>query len=200
MPSSSSASNSIPPDEARDSALIARVREGDPTALDALARTYGAPLIRYAARTVGTVDRAREVVQDIFLRLWRDRATLEVTHDVAAYLFWLTRNHATNVAYSDRAAIHREGRWATEMRATTPTPHNTGETAIEAAEARAAVWEALATVPPRCREIFMLVWDDQLPYAEVANMLGISVPTVRNQMSRALRHLVNVLGPRFKRP
>lgn len=181
---------------ARDAALIAAVRDGDPAALETLARTYAESLIRYSARFVDSVDRAREVVQDVFFMLWRDRATLTITRDVGAYLFWRTRNHARHVAQSDRSARARDARWTADQHDDSTTRR--ADHATDAADTRAVVWDTLAGVPPRCREVFMLVWDEQLSYAEVATILGISIPTARNQMSRALKHLVAVLGPRFR--
>jgi len=183
-------------DAARDAALIAAIRDGDPAALESLARTYGESLIRYSARFVESIDRAREVVQDVFFVLWRDRATLTITRDVAAYLFWRTRNHARHVAHADRSSRARDARWTTDWHDGAASRPSSADSA-DAADVRASVWDALSGVPPRCREVFMLVWDEQLSYAEVATILGISIPTARNQMSRALKHLVAVLGSRF---
>ncbi len=180
---------------ATDSALIARLRDSDPSVIDTLVRIYGAVLIQHASRRVGSIDAAYEVVQDVFQRLWSDRATLNITQDIAAYLFWRTRNHALHIAQSARATAQREARWAQEMSVAASADYNTGEIAIESAEMRDRIFSALESVPPRCREIFMLVWDDQLSYLEVAKILGISVLTVRNQMSRAVKHLAQILPP-----
>jgi len=176
--------------------LIAKLRDGDPAAIETLMRVYGERLIRYAARWVESVDRAREVVQDIFLAVWRDRATLPLTRDVAAYLFWRTRNHAMHVADTDRATHRREGRWVTEMERERELSSSSGEGLIEAAETDAAIRNALSQVPSRCREVFLLIWDEHLSYAEVSAVLGIAIPSVRSQMSRALKHILTALGPR----
>jgi RNA polymerase sigma-70 factor (ECF subfamily) len=180
--------------DARDVALITRLRNGDGTAHDELIRLYGARLIRFAAQTVGSIDRSQDVVQEMFLRMWQNRQTLTVTRDVRAYLFWLTRNRAIHALHADRSAANRDAAWAAVRAADRPASANTGEHALEIAERRTQIWNALSGVPPRCREVFMLVWDEQLTYADVARVLGISVPTVRNQMSRALKRVVEVLG------
>jgi RNA polymerase sigma-70 factor (ECF subfamily) len=178
-----------------DVVLIAKLRDGDPTALETLARIYSERLIRYAVRWVESVDRAHEVVQDVFLSLWQERSTLTVTKDVAAYLFWRTRNHAIDIAHADRAAHERDGRWMTEVQVSNAMRTTAGEDALEAAEMQAAIERAIASAPDRCREVFMLVWSEHLSYTEVATVLGIAVPTVRSQMSRAVKHLISVLGP-----
>jgi len=171
-------------------ALIARVREGDARALESLIQRHAAGLIRYATQTVGSADRAQEVVQEVFWTLWETRATLQVTQDVRAYLYWLTRRRALDAFRADHAAREREQAWVRAR--DTEATNNDGVDVVDAAELRARMWSVLQTVPPRCREIFMLVWDDQLPYAEVAKRLGIGLATVKNQMSRALKCLTSV--------
>jgi RNA polymerase sigma-70 factor (ECF subfamily) len=71
---------------------------------------------------------------------------------------------------------------------------NAADAALELDDLRVTVWRALSTAPPRCREVFWLVWGEQRSYTDVAHMLGIAVPTVRNQMSRALKRLSQTLG------
>ncbi len=143
---------------------------------------------------MNSVDDAREAVQDVFLSLWSEREALTISRDLAAYLFWKTRNRARDLSNADIAASHRDARWVLDVtegrRYIAPTAIET----IHIMDVRRRVLEALDDVPPRAREIFLLVWDEQLSYAEVAQMFGISVLTVRNQMSRAVRHLTETVG------
>ena len=179
--------------ELDDAHLIVRLRNGDPQALDTIVRTYAPSLIEYVSRKLDSEDRAQDVVQEVFWQLWRDRSRLDVTFHLSVYLFWLTRNRAIDLVRSESKARVREKRWMTREDADRVS-ENAGASLIDSQDARAEVWEVLSAVPPRSREIFMLVWDRQMTYAEVAALLGISVPTVRNQMSRALRMLVKTLG------
>ncbi len=186
-----------PHDATADTALLARLRNGDAEALDMLVRIYAAPLIRHAARVIGSADRAQDIVQDVFLHLWQEREHITATRDIAAYLFWLTKNRARNNIQSDVAAHKREERWVSETTGNMLTVENSAEANLDAEEARSAVWAALSSVSPRNREIFMLVWDQQLPYSEVAQRFGISISSVRSQISRSLKRVIEVLGPRF---
>jgi len=179
-------------DDATLVGLIQRIGNSDPAALDELLRTYGPALIASARRIVISHEVAREVVQDVFWDVWNERTTLSITRDIAAYLFWRTRTRALNVRRSEIATRHREARWAAEP-ASPQASENDGVSGITAADTRHEVRLALRHVPPRCREIFMLVWEEQLSYGEVAEQLGISVPTVRSQMSRALKQVIQRL-------
>ena len=61
----------------------------------------------------------------------------------------------------------------------------------------AEVWNAIDRLPPHCREIFLLSKRDGLTYTEIADELGISVKTVENQISKALKTLRGSLQPRL---
>lgn len=176
-----------------DSQFLARLRDGDESAFNLLVRTYGGSLIGHASRIVGSVDSAREVVQDVFLEVWRNREHVQSHWDISAYIYGLTRRRAMNVAAANKSTGQREYLWVTEM---TEGDVLTGSTvADEDACIRTMLWNALLELSPRCREIFMLVWDRQLSYSVIAQQLGISESTVRGHMSRAMQHLAEVLGP-----
>jgi RNA polymerase sigma-70 factor (ECF subfamily) len=184
-----SAESSVPGNGRRDHALVRQIREGDARALDLLLRAYWTPLLRYARSVTGSIDSAQDVVQDVFLRLWRHRETLDIHGEVSPYLYRMVRNRALTVIRADLTARTRETRWVADLSVLTHAATNEGTRAVDAEEMRAALWRALGGVPPRCREIFLLSWEHGLSYAHIAQMLDISVPTVRNQMSRAVRHL-----------
>ncbi len=173
-----------------DAAFMGRLRDGDDSAFDILVNTYAGPLIVHASRIIGSVDSAREAVQDVFLKLWNDRAQIEDKWDIGAYLYGLTRKRAIDVVRSDQASQRRQYLWLGEhhIDASLPT-FPSDEPADKDAQIRARVWNALGELPPRCREVFMLVWDQQLSYAIIAQRLGIAEPTARRHMSRAIQHL-----------
>ncbi len=182
-----------------DAALLVRLSEGDEVAFDTILRAYGDGLIRYASRVTSSPDLAQDIVQDVFLHLWDHRSEVKPDWDIAAYLYGRTRNQSLNSEQSLRSAANREERWGQQRRIDTDSASYIDEFSDEATSIRIDVWNALAQTSPRCREIFMLVWDRQLPYAEIAHSLGLSEPTVRNYVSRALKTLSEVLGPRYRK-
>ncbi len=179
----------------KDPTFLARLQEGDDAAFDNLIQVYGESLIRYATGMVDSVDTAQDVVQEVFLRLWRERSHLDRSWDIAAYLYGLTRQRALNVVRTAYTTTQREQRWALQQTETFGAAA-IDITAEDAADARVMVWNALAGVSPRCREVFMLVWDDELPYIEIAQRMGLTESTVRSYMSRALKQLIEVVRSR----
>ena len=67
---------------------------------------------------------------------------------------------------------------------------------LETAELQQQVNAALESLPERCRLVMHLRWREQLSYAEIAEVMGISVKGVENQLARGLERLREVLGPR----
>jgi RNA polymerase sigma-70 factor (ECF subfamily) len=173
-----------------DRELQDRIREGDHAAFDALFRASYAQLVGVTRSILRDPDVAEEIVQDVLLELWRRRETLVVEDSLRAYLFRATRNRALN--HLRHLAVERRGE-----------PYTRGETAVapradarlSAAEIEAAVRDAIATLPARCREVFELSRLHGLKYSEIAQTLGISVKTVEAQMGKALRVLREQLTP-----
>jgi RNA polymerase sigma-70 factor (ECF subfamily) len=167
-----------------DRALLERLRAGDADAFDAIFRAWYAPLVRVATRLTGAPASGEEVVQDVFLELWRRRATLDADVAVHAWLLRSTRNRALNVVRHARIVE----RTAPQLVAAAPHAPRTDADA-GARELQDAVDAAVAALPPRCREVFALSRGEGLRYAEIAERLGVTVKAVEAQMGRALRTL-----------
>ena len=176
---------------------IARIRAGDEAAFEALFHAYFAPLCDFAERYVGAPDVAEELVQTLFFDLWTQRAAWAPRGSARAYLFGAVRNRALNHLRHRRV----EERWrAASVRAASVREGHLGAAPadaadeIEAAELRTALARAVARLPERARLVVVLRWQHQLRHAEIAEVLGISVKGVENQLARALRALRTHLG------
>src|ERR1043166_1358769 len=89
----------------QDAELVARVRDGDASALETIFLAFSGALRAFAFRYVGSRDEAAELVQDVFLTLWRNRESWRVQSSLKAYLFRATRNAALDRLRRER--IHR---------------------------------------------------------------------------------------------
>jgi RNA polymerase sigma-70 factor (ECF subfamily) len=166
-----------------------RLRLGDPAALDRLMHDHWAPLVRYATRLVGSTDAAEDIVQETFVSIWRQRATWKSSGSVRAYLYRITRNLALKER-RHRSVRDRWSEWLKRDARPVATPYDT----TRDEEIRAAFDRALATLPPRRREAFVLSRYHELSLAEIAGIMGISTQTVANQVSAALADLRRALG------
>lgn len=167
-----------------DRELLARIRQGDEQAFDALFRQYYTPLVGFTESLLRSRAVAEEIVQDVMLEVWRRRETLEIDLTWRSYLFRAARNRALNDLRHARVAQRAEPfvRGAESEEATTPAD-------LEANELDHAFRQALQELPEPVRDVFLMSRRDHLKYGEIAAALGISVKTVEARMGRALKEL-----------
>lgn len=147
-----------------------------------LFRTYYADLVAFAARMAGSTDAAEDLVQEVFVAIWRRRAELPPATVSRAYLYKAVRHRALNALRHDR--IVRDS--------AEPPEHSfvaSAEDDLIHNETESMVRAAIARLPERARLMFTLSRDEGLTYAEIASVTGVSVKTVETQMGRALRAL-----------
>lgn len=181
----------------KNTEFLKRLHDGDDSAFDQLAQVYTGSLIRYASVIVVSVDIAQDVVQDVLLNLWRNREKIREDWDIGAFLYGQTRHRAINIAQSNNSSTRREARWINERINDVDTTSTNGTAIFEGEEIRELISEALTEVSPRCREVFMLVWAEELPYLEIAHRLGLAEPTIRSYVSRAMAKIIEVLRPKY---
>jgi RNA polymerase sigma-70 factor (ECF subfamily) len=171
-----------------DPVLAAQIRAGDPAAFEELVLTYAQPLTAFAWRYLRSADAAADVAQDVFAHVWEHRAGLVVRGSLRAYLFAAARNRSLNALDHERV----EARWREEGAANLSPKSWSNAPAherVERAETVAAVHAALNALPPRGREIARLRWIERLSVREIAEVIGIAVPTVSVHLTRAAKRL-----------
>lgn len=176
-----------------DSDLIVRIRAGDEDAFAELFRRYYRSLCYYAARIDVTGTGGEEIVQEVLFRIWMTRDRLMVTNTLSGYLYAAVRNHALN----QRARATTEGRWrqAKTLEALhAPVEVPSAEEEFRAAEMAMAIDDAIAQLPPRCRQAFILRRQHHMSYAEIARVMQISPKTVEIQIGNALKRLREALA------
>ena len=153
----------------------------DSSSFEELFRIYFTPLMAFARKILVDEDEAREVVQKVFIALWEKREEIDLTSSIKPYLFTSVHNRSLNVV-RDRKKFSEEeipdvaGDWDVSAQ-------------IETMELEQKIREVIASLPEKCRQIFELNRFDGLKYSEIASQLHISVKTVENQMSKALKIL-----------
>jgi RNA polymerase sigma-70 factor (ECF subfamily) len=135
---------------------------------------------RHVERRVGCPATAADLVQDLFVRLWRRPPQMpELT---GGYLLRSARNIAVDHHRGSDTRHASTGQLAEDLPAPGPTP----EAALASAEQAARIRDALAALPERTRQAFLLNRTRGLSYAAIARAQGVSVSTVEKDMMRAL--------------
>ena len=171
-------------DSSADRDLLARLRQGDHAAFEALFRQWYEPVVRSATRVLRDSGVAEELSQDVFLELWRRRESLAADSSVAGYLMQAVRNRALNhlrhLAVQKKSVVYVEA---------LSEPVEASDAQVQAGELQVALAQAITELPPRTREVFVMSRERGLRYSEIADELGVSVKAVEANMSRALRIL-----------
>ncbi len=171
--------------ELEDAALMARVRANDDrAAFAALVRRHEKMLLNFFARSGVQYD-CEDLVQQTFLRLYRYRNRYEARAKFTTYLFMM----AKQVWIDELRRRKRHERLVSGLTAEPQPTFATSEAADSAAAGGMDLPRALASLPEALRLVVELGVYQQLPYAEVAEILGIPVGTVKSRMFHALARL-----------
>lgn len=142
------------------------------------------PLTRYAFVITGDLERARDVVQDTFLRLCRQNPA-ELDGHVAPWLFKVCRNRALDVRKKEARTLALEEHEAESRESPDPLPSET----LERREGKTRVLALLRTLPENQREVIRLKFQNELSYREISDVTGLSVANVGYLLHRGLRSL-----------
>ncbi|WP_433507285.1 RNA polymerase sigma factor [Pseudonocardia halophobica] len=178
-----------------DAALVARLTEGDDRALAEIYDRYGRPAWSLARRICADDGLAEDVVQEVFLTLWRDPARFDAGR--GAFATWLlTLVHHKAVDAVRREATIRRRAVSVEDTDEAPTPAGPGAD-LEALGAVVAgqVRDALGGLPAEQRQALALAYYGGYTQREVATLTGVPLGTVKSRMFTGLARLRAALGP-----
>ena len=174
-----------------DDALMQRVREGDDDAFGEIVDRYKDSLVNYLTHLVRTRDRAEEVAQDAFVRLYRNADKYKQQERLGPYLFRI----ATNLVVSE---VRRERRWSLllpRLHASTRTSAPAPDTNLFTSEIQRQVAAAIDRLPVNYRAPLVLFEMEEWSYEEIAAALDVRVGTVKSRISRARDLLRKHLAP-----
>jgi RNA polymerase sigma-70 factor (family 1) len=165
-------------------------QQSDEHAFGQLYAAYMPMLFRFANTMIKSKVLAEEVVSDVFIRIWQNRADLQKIENFKLYLYVSTKNTALN--YLSRH-FRREVVSLEEMSLNTEISPYNPEQLLITSEAVKKINQEIHKLPPRCKLIFKLVKEDRLRYKDIAALLNISVKTIDNQMAIALRKISSAI-------
>jgi len=177
-----------------DDALMQRVREGDDDAFGEIVDRYKNPLVNYLTHLVRSRDRAEEIAQDAFVRLYRNAANYKEHDRLAPYLFRI----ATNLTVTE---VRRAKRWSLLMprlHASTSQSTPSPDANLITDEIQKQVNAALERLPLKFRAPLVLFEIEEWSYEAIAVALDVRIGTVKSRISRARDLLRRQLAPWWK--
>lgn len=161
--------------------LIAMQDEG---AFRKLYMHYYTKLFQFSHSICKNKQWAEEVTEDVFIKIWRNHKTAPQIQNLKVYLYTAIKNTTLNYIAQQARRNITEPFGDIDIELT----ENPADSIIEK-ETFKKIYQAIETLPPRCKIVFKLIREDGLKYKEVAAILNISPKTVEAQMALAIKRI-----------
>jgi RNA polymerase sigma-70 factor (ECF subfamily) len=161
-----------------------------PADFASLFRQHHKGLCDLAYNIVCDRDAAKDIVQEVFVKLWNSRSHVIFGDQIKHYLYKATVHTAYNYVRSHKRLFSLDDYKGLDMLRAFPETES-----IEFRELELRTRQAIDRLPAKCKSIYLLSRQEGLKYQEIADTLGISLKTVENQMGIALEKLRQELKP-----
>lgn len=168
-----------------DVQLLRALQSGDETAFKEIYERYSGKLISFALKKTQSEDEAMDMVQDLFMSVWKNRFTIQVNGSLEAYLM-VSINYMSFKWYKKQSVKPRPVENVAEL---PETAEHTTDQKLSLAELRILINREIADMPEKMREVYLCSREQDMSGPQIAEFLGLSHQTVRNQISNALGRL-----------
>lgn len=174
-----------------DAVLLREVARGSEVAIEALYNRYGPTCYRLARRILADAHLAEDVVQQVFLALWKGSGYDPSRGALSTWLLSITHNKSVDmVRREERRRTERLAPAEAEIAAIGPGPDEIAWESLRALQARAA----LRTLSGEHREVLLLAYYGGFTQSEIAEMTGLPLGTVKSRTLHAMRKLRTALA------
>lgn len=179
--------------EHSDEYILGLLPTNDSVALELMFRKYNAFLCQTIVRVLNDEHTAEDLAQEVFFDVWRKRADIKVNTSLRAYLRRAAVNKTLNFIRD------RKIKWDDEDKLASSASNSYSITLdLEGQDLERLIHSAIDLLPERCRLVFTLSRFGEMSHQQIASELKISVKTVENQMTKALKMLKEAVGPFLK--
>ena len=173
--------------------LFEKVKQDDFNAYEVIFKKYYQELYRFAYSYLREGVASEEMAQEVFLYMWEKRFQIEIKTTLKTYLYSAVKNKCLNYIKYEVPRKHELEEVHLSLM-TTSQP----EKVEDQDRMKKYISSAIDQLPNKCRQIFVLSRNAGLTYEEIAEEMDISVKTVENQMSIALKKLRESLKPLYE--
>lgn len=174
------------------------IRNGDEKAFARLYEMLYYPLCSIAWRIINDRQVAQEIVQDVFSKIWNDRAIIEIHTSLNSYLSRCVRNSALNELKRRQtnkgSSVNTTSVELWKLLLETRESNDFIIEQIISEDLQKKVNRAVESLPPQCREVFQLSRQDNKTNDEIAGILKISKNTVKSHLANALKRISSIIS------
>jgi len=141
-----------------------------------------------ACKYVKFPEQAQEIVNDVFVKLWQEGSNLNITISLKSYIYRAVINSCINARNKYKKDIQHEKEFLYRDEETFV------DRQMEENELKIRLYTAVDQLPEQCRKVFRMSRFEGLKQQEIADKLGISIKTVKNHITHAIKQLIKVVG------
>ena len=172
--------------------ILVRLKDGDSDAFESVFKFLYEPLVHFADEYISDLESARNIVQNIFMKLWEKHALVDPDSNLRAYLYIAARNACLShlrhlrleTAYFEKSRKNYE-----DLELNYEALEELKMEQIDFSNLEKLIHDTINSLPERCREVFLMSRYDQLKNKEIAEKLNISVKAVEANITRAMNKL-----------
>lgn len=161
--------------------LLNALKAGDSAAFNEIYHKYRQKIFGYAYHFTRCREEAEELTQDSFVRLWENRAKIDPEKNFDAFIYTLIRNNFLGTLRKKA----REKAYTCE-KLTNEQSFNAIEDELDAKESKQLAQEAIESLSPQVKKIYLLSRNDYYSHEEISQLMGISKNTVNNHLKKSL--------------
>ena len=167
------------------SILISSLKKGDENAFVYLVKTFDKLIFNYALSLTNDRASAQDIVQDVFMSVWKDRKKLNEDYSLKSFIYKIAHNKFINQYHKNRSISALERAYTEALNEITVESYNK-----EILEKKLRILsESINDLPKKCKQIFLLSKKEGLTNMEVADHLNISTKTVEGHLTKAFKIL-----------
>ena len=163
--------------------LLLLLNRGDESAFNELYQAYSKPLYLRILRMVKSADIADELLQELFIKLWNARTTVDSEKSFQSYLYTI----AQNLVYNYFRKVAHDQALIESLIINAANYYLNGQELLENKETAAILKQAIEQLPPQRKKVFQLCKIEGKSYEEAGRIMGISPATVNSHMTKSIQ-------------
>jgi len=173
--------------------LAIRIKASDQAAFEIVFNSFQGVIFNFLLFKTRDPYIAEDLLQETFLKVWKNRSTLDETRSLKNYLYTIADNLTHNHFRHAKVVADHLGRTESKMFTTIDNP----QFILEEKEWYLALAAAIEALPEKTRIVFLMSRMEDLTYEEIADRLSLSIKTVESHMTKALKLLRKALPLKF---
>lgn len=176
-----------------DDELIRNLNSGSEAAFTEIYERYWEKMVDYAVRLTKSEEEAGDIVQEIFISVWNRRHEIYVTGSLVAYLIKSTRN--LSLRYIQKNI--NTGTFLEKLSKNMQNALTAFDDRLSLQDLQLQIDKAVDSLPSKMKTVYLLSRDEQLSYRQIAEKMGITENTVKNQIHNALKSISSSIKSKY---